>query len=531
MSKFNTAHARPNVHAPITASRADGKRTFQGGQAFSRDARSELFVLAVANMVAERTFYESASSRDARFEGLVHQVALTHPEWTARFLAWLRASANMRSASLVGGLEAARALQGAGKAGGRQIVASVLQRADEPGEALAYWLGKYGKPIPKPVKRGIMDGAMRLYRDKSALKYDTPSHSVRFADVIEVCHPNPKAAWRSDLFKWLLDRRPGRKRKVGGKGVKTPTSLRAVAARDRLREAVKVDKSALLDAEALDAAGVTWEQALSEAGKDLDKAALWEAKIPSMGYMALLRNLKGFDEAGISDAVAAQVAARIADPDEVKRSKQFPFRFLSAWKAVPSMRWAQALETALGHSLQNVPALPGRTLILVDQSGSMFWSNAGNSAVKLSEIAAVFGSALALRAEHARLVQYGTSSERIQFAPGVGSLLRVAERFHEMGGTNTAAAVSAHYAGHDRVIIITDEQTSQSYGYSVTGHLVGPGDLVPKDIPMYTWNLAGYQYGHAEAGAHRRYTFGGLTDQAWSAIELLEAGHNGEWPF
>jgi hypothetical protein len=531
MSKFNTAHARPNVHAPITASRAEGKRTFQGGQAFSRDARSELFVLAVANMVSEHTFYESASARDARFEGLIHLVAIQHPEWMARFLAWLRAEANMRSASLVGALEAARALLDAGKPGGRQIVASALQRADEPGEALAYWITKYGKPIPKPVKRGIMDAAVRLYRDKSALKYDTPSHSVRFADVVELCHPNPKVFWRSELFRWLLDRRPGRKRKVGGKHVEVPQALRAVAARDRLREAVKVDKAALLDAEALDAAGVTWEQALSEAGKDVDKAALWEAKIPSLGYMALLRNLKGFDEAGISDEVAAQVAARIADPEQVKRSKQFPFRFLSAWRAVPSMRWAQPLETALGHSLQNVPALPGRTLILVDQSGSMFWSHAGKSQVKLSEIAAVFGAALALRAEHARLVQYGTLSEVVKFAPGVASLLRVAERFREMGGTNTAAAVSAHYAGHDRVIIITDEQTSQSYGYSVTGHLVGPGDLVPKEIPVYTWNLAGYQYGHDVAGSARRYTFGGLTDQAWSAIELLEAGHNGQWPF
>lgn len=530
MSKFNTARVQANVRYPITGVLADGKRTFEGAQAFSRDSRSELYILAVANMVAERTFYEDARTRDARFEQLVAEVAVADPEWMSRFVPWLRNEANMRSASVVAGVEGARALWQAGKPGGRVLLASALARPDEPGEALAYWISRYGRPIPKPIKRGLIDAAVRLYRDKSALKYDTPSHSVRFADVVELCHPHPKAFWRSELFRWLLDRRPGRRRKVGGKNVATPQSLRALVARDRLRERVKEDKAALLDAEALDAAGVTWEQALSEAGKDVDKAALWEAKIPSMGYMALLRNLKGFDQAGVSDAVAAQVAARLADPEQVASSRQFPFRFLSAWKAVPSMRWAPALETALGHSLANVPSLGGRTLILVDQSQSMFWSTSEHGRTTLAEIAAIFGSALALRAEHARLVQYGSGSEVVKFAPGVGSLLRVAERFRNMGGTNTAAAVAAHYTGHDRVVIITDEQAAApSYGYGQ--RLAAPGELVPAFVPVYTWNLAGYRYGHDVAGERLRYTFGGLTDQAWGAIELLEAGHNGAWPF
>jgi hypothetical protein len=528
MSKFNTAQVKTNVRYPITGVLADGKQTFQGAQAFSRDARSELYVLAVANMVAERTFYENAAERDARFEQLVAKVAIEDPEWMSRFVPWLRNEANMRSASVVAGIEGARALWRAGRSGGRALLNSALARPDEPGEALAYWLSRYGRPIPKPVKRALTDAARRLYRDKGALKYDTPSHSVRFADVIELCHPNPKAAWRSDLFRWALDRRPGRRRKVGGKNVQTPQTLRALVARDRLRERVKDDKAALLDPEALDAAGVTWEQALSEAGKDVDKAALWEAKIPSMGYMALLRNLNGFDQAGVSDAVAAQVAARLADPEQVAASRQFPFRFLSAWKAAPSMRWAQALETALNHSLANVPVLGGRTLILVDRSGSMFATSSQYSQTTWADIAAVFGSALALRAEHARLVQYGTTSQVVKFAPGIGSILRVAERFGSMGGTNTAAAVAAHYAGHDRVVIITDEQTGP---YSYYGNRATPGSLVPKFVPVYTWNLAGYQYGHDTAGEHLRYTFAGLTDQAWGAIELLEAGHNGAWPF
>ncbi|MGW9636011.1 hypothetical protein [Nocardiopsis alba] len=38
-----------------------------------REARSELWLLTVSNMVSEHTFYEAAAGRDSRFTGLIHQ--------------------------------------------------------------------------------------------------------------------------------------------------------------------------------------------------------------------------------------------------------------------------------------------------------------------------------------------------------------------------------------------------------------------------------------------------------------------------
>ena len=66
--------------------------------------------------------------------------------------------------------------------------------------------------------------------------------------------------------------------------------------------------------------------------------------IPSMGYMALLRNLRNFDQAGISRDTQMAVASTLADPEAVARSRQFPYRFWSAYKNVPSLTWASALE-------------------------------------------------------------------------------------------------------------------------------------------------------------------------------------------
>jgi hypothetical protein len=48
---------------------------------------------------------------------------------------------------------------------------------------------------------------------------------------------------------------------------------------------------------------------------------------------------------------------------------------------------------------------------------------------------------------------------------------------------------------------------------------------------VYTWNLAGYRFGHGPSGVGLRHTFGGLTDAGFGMIPLLEAGQAGHWPF
>jgi len=53
---------------------------------------------------------------------------------------------------------------------------------------------------------------------------------------------------------------------------------------------------------------------------------------------------------------------------------------------------------------------------------------------------------------------------------------------------------------------------------------------VPVTVPVYTWNLAGYRYGHGPSGVGHRHTFGGLTDAGFAVIALLESGRTGSWP-
>ena len=519
MSKFNLRGLlRTGTSAVATDERPSGA-TYEGAPGYARDPKSELFLLAVTSFVAEDTFYEAAAERDARLRSLVARVAAPDDDWTLRLVRWLRTGVHLRSVALVVAAEAVRARLSAGIEGGnRAIVDAALDRADEPGELLAYWTARYGRTFPKPVKRGVADAVGRLYSERSLVKYDGQARGFRFADVLELTHPKPRDDRQSALFRHALDRRHDRADSI-------PDQLGVLQARQRLL-AVPVEQRRALLAEGervLGAAGMTWEQVAGWLQGLLD-AAMWEALIPSMGYMAPLRNLRNFDEAGVSDDVAARVAGCLADPDEVARSRQLPLRFLSAYRTAPSLRWGWALERALQASLAGVPSLTCRTLVLVDRSGSMFAGLSRRSVLTRADAAAVFGAALTARAASADLVQYGTNSQVVRVRKG-DSVLTLAGRMGNLGGTNTADAVRRHYREHDRVVIVTDEQAWAGWRGA------DPTKAVPASVPVYTFNLAGYQYGHGPSGVGNRHTFGGLTDQGFAAIPLLEAGRDQRWPF
>lgn len=520
MSKFNqAAKTRTGVQSPIKSTKQVA-RTGNGALGYVRTNKSELFLLAVSNFVGKDTFYESAKNRDDRFVRLVQEVAVEDPQWFTSFVNWLRNDAFMRSGAIVAGVEGANALHAAGDRTGRprKLVALAQSRADEPGEVLGYYESKYGKNFPAYLKKGVADGARKLYNEYSLLKYDTESKGFRFGDVLQLAHVKPKDATQDALFSHALDRRYGN---VNG----IPEELEMIRKRALLMSEFDADeKRALVTSGRVGVtfkeAGMTWEALSGWLQGPMDKAA-WESIIPSMGHMALLRNIRNFLQAGVSAGVMKDVLNKISDPAQVAKGKQFPFRYLAAYNANKgNLKVSAALEDALQASLANVPSLSGNTLILVDRSGSMFWSNDQKMDLTFADQAAIFGSALALRAENATLVQFGSSSSEVSFRKDE-SVLTMLDKFRSLGGTSTAAALQRHLtAQHDRVIIVTDEQYSG----------IAPSTVVPKNIPLYTWNLNGYAVGDV-SGDSKRHTFGGLTDKAFVQIPLIEAGQNARWPW
>jgi hypothetical protein len=527
MTKFSGTKNRP-LRANLTAAvRTTSRRTltYEGGLAHARDAESDLFLLAATNMVGEDTLYERGADRDARFAALVHQVTRANPAFIAGadpeagqvgLAQYLRQTMLMRSAAVVMAAE----YVAAGGLGGRSVIARALQRADEPAELVGYWMATHGRRLPMPVKRGVADAVRRLYTERAALRYDGLTRQLRMADVIELVHPEPRDAAQSALFRYLLDRRHHDDAEAGA-------DLKVLTAAAEL-DAVPVDerRSVLREfgAVALARAGFSWERLSGWLPGGMDAEA-WEAVIPSMGVMALVRNLRNFDQAGITEAAIEAVVAKIVDREEVVKARLFPYQVWAAYRHAPSDNWKRTLGRTLELTTANVPSLDG-TLVVIDTSGSMRGRVSGRSAMSRVEVAAVMAMATAKAARDVDVVIYGVDNARVRGLAGASVLAGVQKVVGLIGSvghaTNGHTAIARHFNAkrHRRVVLFTDDQQHDS-GRTRLDH-----------VPLiYTFNPAGYAPSALPAGQRGRYTLGGFTDATFTAMAVLEAGRNAQWPF
>jgi hypothetical protein len=570
----------------VTAKKTATSVTGNGAPGFDYKDKSALFLLGVSNFTGQDKFYESGEESDSRFVKLIRSVAKKDPAWVANFLSWLRSEGNIRTASIIGAIEYGRVVSdefmgvqvtSLGKSATvqakkeflesvptpRSVLASVLQRADEPSEALGYWLSTYGKKTPKWLKRGLGDAAKRLYTERSVFKYDSQASKIRFADVVHLSSVKTDG-YKSDVFDWIEDRR------YNAVDLAKYPSLVMLESRNDVDSVPAGDRAKFLEnnPEIVEKAGYSWESLAGWLNGPLN-AKFWESLIPNMGYMALIRNLRNFAKAGISQSVANLVAERIADPEEVAKSRQLPLRFLSAYRAIHVSKedtdqnrnyyrqfgqgynytshvgideifltekgraytrlWAPALSEALNLSLVNVPELDGQTIILSDCSGSMGATISEKSTVSYFENAAAFAVALALKNPNSVLYGYADSEKEIELVRG-GSLLDNIALFIKQaptGGTNTIGSTKKVLRENPyakRIVIVTDEQTSGYYSNSLD-------TAVPEKVTAVTFNVGGYAVGHAPAGRDNFHSVTGLNDSGFQMLKMIETVGEGMWPW
>ena len=152
--------------------------------------------------------------------------------------------------------------------------------------------------------------------------------------------------------------------------------------------------------------------------------------------------------------LAEYVAQRIADADEISRSRQFPHQYLAAYlnagHEVPQKIKAalhQAAEIACG----NVPELPGPVVIGLDVSGSMSSPATGNrgqgatSKLRCVDVAALFAAAILRRNPNSLVIAFDYKPHAVQVDPG-DTILSLAERLARYGGGGTNCALPLQVA-------------------------------------------------------------------------------------
>ena len=374
------------------------QRTHEGAPAKRINDEQALRRSVLACLLWESQFYEDGVQIAGRIR---EQVPKVDAAKVAALAVEARGAMKLRHAPLLLVREMARHATHRGLVA--ETLTRVIQRADELAEFVAIYWADRRAPLSGQVKKGLA-AAFPKFDEYALAKYDRAG-AVRLRDVLFLCHAKPRDAEQAAVWKRLIEGT-----------LATPD---------------------------------TWEVALSAAG---DKRASWERLLAErkLGALALLRNLRNMKDAAVSEGLVVGALSAM------KAERVLPFRFLAAARYAP--QWEEALEQAMFRSVKDREKLSGRTVLLVDVSGSMVTPLSGRSEMMRTD--AAYGLAVLLR-EIADEVSLYTFSDGLKRVPARrGFALRDAlDQSQPHGGTQLGAALEKIDERYDRIIVITDEQS------------------------------------------------------------------------
>lgn len=432
-------------------------RTFEGAVATKTTPEVQLRRLTTTAMLFENGFYVDGKTTAQLIADLVPKA---RPEFVAAAAFEARTKMKLRHVPLLLVREMARHPEH--KALVSRLLPDVIQRADEITEFLAiYW--KDGKtPISAQVKKGLAR-AFNKFGEYALAKYNRDG-AVKLRDVAFLTHVKPQDP---DLIARLVNKDRIPEFTKGGSKVEHKQTTKKDYPEGKL-DATRVAVNPGLKTPD------TWEVELS-AGKGEGKLASWQRLLAEkkLGGLAFLRNLRNMTQAGVDTAALAAYAK------DMDVSRILPFRFVAAARVVPQLE--HILEPLMFKALGDQTKLPGRTVLLVDVSGSMGGPISNKSdLIRLDAAAAL---AMLLR-EICEDVVIGRFDDRTELVPPRrGFALRDAIG-RPRGGTSLRQAVNwANAQKYDRLIVFTDEQsmdrpeapTGKGYIVNIAAHQHGVG--------------------------------------------------------
>jgi len=385
-----------------------------------------------------------------------------NPEDLLAIARWLRNDAYIRLTPQVLLVVASRV--DATKPFVRKYAPHIAVRPDEIKTCLLLHRFFFGmKSLSNSLAWGLTD-TLGKFNEASFLKYNSSAYPT-WKDVLCVL-PSKKGHKRmqSELAHYL----------ISGEVVDA-TKTPVVAARKELAKRKKFDAKSK---ELAVTSKVNWEVLLSQFGKT-DGTAVWEHLLNNnlVGYMALLRNLRNLLEAGVNQSVIDRVVTTLADPKEVVRSKQLPFRFLMAHRvlqahfsgyghggnALQVSQMFEAIETASNLAVDNVPVLPGLTVVFADNSGSMNCQVSAKSQMTCAGAANSIAGIVGKRAEQAIVCAFGDTVAPVAFTKH-DTVISIAEKVQRAqcgwstNGHKIPLWLEANGLKPDRVIVLSDMQ-------------------------------------------------------------------------
>lgn len=495
---------------------------YMGGKAFKQTAKEELIFAFLVSFI-ENSYYESKSDFLKRITNKIAEVVKTDPEFIAKLAIYARQKFNMRSIFHFGVSELSKVHKGDNLV--RRLIKTGVVRVDDLTEIIS----NLSKPYPNQVKKGIADALLK-FDEYQLAKYRGEGKAVSLVDVFNIVHPKPSPEL-VDVWKKLMN-----------------------------GELKSVD---------------TWESQMTKLGQETKtdeelrkgKVEIWKDLIrrKKLGYMAALRNVRNMVETGDIELVDI-LCNLLTNKKLVEGSKQLPFRFLSAYKALEDMynliedseiifekdnkillveKVKEAIETALLYSIENIPLLKGKTMILSDNSGSMsgdYHNNSLTSAMSkttTANIANLFATLYWMRADNTYVGLFGDELINPKLDRKVGLFENyniVAEEANKCGGSTERGIFDAFRKLIkdkqivDRIVIFSDSQLGEGqtrwFGYdgnergSDFNSLYNQYKKINPNCVVYIVNLK--SYGNIIVDDKKCLQLAGWSDKIFDVMEIWE---------
>lgn len=437
----------------------------------------ELRLVSMLNTLKlQSQFYKSDNDQMKELRDLIEKIGLRDPKFVAQAIVYSRClgegmrSINHLAAALVApfisGQEYAKRFFGAfdkkGKKGG------TIFRMDDMSEIKDAWFALGQKGLPASMRKGFASVL------ENADTYQLAKYKNTVIDISNLVHPNSKLSKAEVEVEF-----EGQKVKMKAldaimKGIAVAADTWETTQSEAGQIVAKAVREGKLDKQEA-------EKVLAEA-----KADNWEGllKDGKLGVLAALRNIRNMMKNPRKEMIEAWCKL-ITDPAKVRQALILPIHFDLAYDVVDNEfgqnkyanKVRQALQDGYIAALPNLAAaFPGKTLIVVDNSGSMggFPVSDGKTAVhynygyskrtqtagyKAGLIAATFAAATG-----GDIIQFGGSAHWFQYDrnENVFSLAKKVCTASD-GWTNPHAAfelITRERKAYDRIIFISDNEVN-----------------------------------------------------------------------
>ena len=451
----------------VAAIPKENAKNRQGCAAYSLS--DELRLISMLNTIKlEPQFYRSENQTMRELRDLIERIGLKDPYFVAQAIVYSRClgegmrSVNHLAAALlapfISGKEYAKRFYGLWDK--KEKKGGCIYRVDDMSEIKDVYAALNKSTLSNSMKKGFAAVLEALDTYQLAKYKDT------VIDMANLTHPK-SALSKAEI---VVD---GKKMKVIDalmKGVTVSADTWEVANSEAGQEVAKAVKAGkLTKAEA--------EVTLANAKNDNWEAMLTEGKL---GILAAIRNIRSMLKSPRKEVVDA-LCKLVSNGEAIRNGKIMPYQIDYAYEVVKKefsnsadgRRIMEALLKGYEYAVPNLAeALPGRTCVMVDCSGSMntYCTQAGqrsNIATSAAEKAGLIAATIA-KATNADVVRFGSHAEFYSYDPNesVFSLGRKIGH-NNMGGTSIPSAfelIRNAKRQYDRIILLSDNEcNARSY--------------------------------------------------------------------